>query len=119
MNQQPQSATLFDRSAALDRIGGDEELLREIAGLFLSEYPQLIQEIRVAIESVNAQALERNAHSLKGAVANFEARAAVNAAFRLESIGRSGNLDQAAVAFTDLELAFAELQPVLLNLSTE
>jgi HPt (histidine-containing phosphotransfer) domain-containing protein len=119
MNQGPQSAALFDRAAALERIGGDEELLREIAGLFLSEYPELVQEIRAALDRGNAEALERSAHSLKGAVANFEARTTVSAAFRLEAMGRSKNLADAPQALSELEAVLADLHPLLLNLSTE
>jgi HPt (histidine-containing phosphotransfer) domain-containing protein len=119
MNQGSQAAQLLDRTAALDRIGGDEELLREIAGLFLSEYPSLIAEIRVAVQIGDARALERSAHSLKGSVANFEACAAVDAAFRLESMGRNGNLDQTASALAALEAAFEALHPALIDLSTQ
>src|SRR4051794_857691 len=119
MTEGSQSAMVIDRSAALDRVGGDEELLREIAGLFLEEYPSLIQEIRVAIEKGDAHALERSAHSLKGSVANFEATAAVSAAFRLESLGRSKNLEHAGEALVALDVAFEALHPVLINLSTE
>ncbi len=111
-----QSAVLFDRSAALDRIGGDEELLREIAELFLAEYPTLIQDIRVALKNGDAAGLERSAHSLKGSVANFEARSAVDAAFRLETMGRARNLDRAPSAFAELEAVLLALHPELRNL---
>jgi two-component system, sensor histidine kinase and response regulator len=117
MNQGPQPAVLFDRSAALDRIGGDEELLQEIANLFLEEYPNLIHEIRAAVLSRDADALERGAHSLKGSVANFEAHAAVEVSLRLESMGRSGNLEQAKAALVELEAVFEALDPALRNLS--
>lgn len=119
MNQGPQHALLFDRSAALERIGGDEELLQEIADLFLEEYPVLIKEIRNAVASRNAESLERSAHSLKGSVANFEARAAMEAAFRLESMGRTHNLDQAGQALLDLEAALEALDPALRDVSAD
>jgi two-component system sensor histidine kinase/response regulator len=119
MNQEPETAPLLDRSAALERIGGDEELLREIARLFLSEYPLLIQEIRLAIENGDTEALERSAHSLKGSVANFEARCAVDAAFRLEALGRNRSLDRVGPALADLEAAFESLNPELKRLSSE
>jgi len=110
---------VLDRSAALDRVGGDEELLREIASLFLSEYPSLMQEVRDAVQKRDPSALERSAHSLKGSVANFEAHDAVRASFRLESMGRTKNLDGVVAALVDLEAAFQALEPALVNLSTE
>ena len=78
---------LVDRAAVLDRVGGDEELLREITCIFLTEYPRLIDEIRSAVDSRDAKRLERAAHSLKGSVSNFGAQAATEAAYRLEIIG--------------------------------
>ena len=61
----------LDKAVALDRLGGDEELLQEVAELFLEEYPPLMTQIRSAIDNGNSQELERSAHSLKGSVANF------------------------------------------------
>lgn len=110
---------VLNRPVALDRIGGDEELLQEIARLFLSEYPALIQDIRSAIEGGDASMLERSAHNLKGSVANFEACDAVAAAYRLEAIGRSKQLDRAWAAFAELESAFESLHPALVHLSQE
>lgn len=112
-----QADMLLDRSAALERIGGDEELLREIAGLFLAEYPALMQDIRIALERGDPEALERGAHRLKGSVANFESRPAVEAALRLEAMGRIRNLDRAPSALTELEAVLRALHPELISLS--
>jgi HPt (histidine-containing phosphotransfer) domain-containing protein len=119
MYEGPKPAILFDRSAALDRLGGDEQLLREIASLFLAEYPALIDAIRSAVQRRDAHALERSAHALKGSVSNFDASAAVNAAFQLESIGRSGNLEHANAALEQLEAAFSDLKPILAGVASE
>jgi len=104
---------MLDRKSALDRVGGDEELLREIARLFLGEYPKDLAEIHRAIEVGNAQDLERAAHSLKGAVANFSADQTRDAAFRLEQIGKSGNLGEARAARQVLEQSLSDLKPFL------
>src|SRR6185437_11761108 len=45
----PSASDALDRSAALRRAGGDEELLRELAGLCLDECPKLLAEIRGAV----------------------------------------------------------------------
>ncbi len=105
--------SVLDREAALDRVGGDAELLAEIARLFLEEYPSMIAAIRQAVASGNALALEHSAHSLKGSVANFAADSAWQKAFELEKIGRSGDLTLAPGALRDLEAEFAELAPEL------
>lgn len=104
---------LISKDELLDRVGGDEELLREIADIFLSEYPALIEEIRSAISERDARKLERSAHTLKGSVANFGAEEATQAAFELEKLGRVACLDQAPDALFALESHFRVLQPEL------
>ena len=83
----------LDLNVALERVGGDEELLKEIADLFVEDAPQLLEAIRVAIEKKDGSALHRAAHSLKGSVANFGAEKAVEMAFQLEKMGKSNHLD--------------------------
>ncbi len=109
---QQQLANL-DHALALERVGGDEGLLREIAVLFLDEYPAMMAEIRAALDSGNAVALERAAHSLKGSVGNFGAQAAFHAALRLEAIGRARDLTSAREAFRSLVVAMDSLRPAL------
>lgn len=106
----------LDREAVLDRVGGDESLLREIAEIFLSEYPGLIDGIRDAITRKDAHTLEHCAHTLKGSVSNFGADAATNAAYQLEMLARRKNLEEAPAALRALELHFASLEPALQSL---
>lgn len=107
---------LIDRSAVLDRVGGDEDLLREITSIFLDDYPNLIAEIEAAVDKKDGKLLERAAHSLKGSVSNFGAQAATQASWRLESMARKGNLDEAEAALQDLKEQFQLLRPALSDL---
>jgi HPt (histidine-containing phosphotransfer) domain-containing protein len=84
--------TGLDRHVALSRVGGDEELLKEIAAIFLDDYPKGLAEIREALAGGDAKKLESAAHSMKGSVGNFGAQAAVESAFRLEQMGREKRL---------------------------
>lgn len=103
----------------MERLGGDLELLQEIAGLFREDCPKLLSEIRSAIHGANPTALERAAHTLKGCVANFGAQAAVEAAFHLEKIGRSRQIDNAPSACERLETEIARFQQALDALARE
>ena len=96
-----------DLPLCLTRVGGDMELLREIAVLFIEDCPRAVAELREAIERQDALKLENAAHALKGSVANFGAQAAVDAAFRLEQMGRRGDLAESAAALGILERALA------------
>ena len=107
---------MLDRAEALARVGGDLELLKEIAALFLEDYPRSLDQIHQALDSGDAKALENSAHGLKGSVANFGARAAVDAAFQLEQLGRAHKLDQVPQALAALEQSLSSLQAELSSL---
>ncbi len=86
---------LFDREAALARVGDDEELLTELVKIFLDDYPKSMTAIEDAVARQDPPLLEHAAHTLKGAVANFGADAVVREACELERQGRSGDLSLA------------------------
>jgi len=107
----------LDCAVALERLGGDEELLREVAGLFLDEYPMLMDEIRSAAHARDADALQRAAHSMKGSVSNFGADGVYQAAFALEKKGRAGDLDELEPCIDRLACALAHIHPALVVLA--
>ncbi|MCX6638185.1 MAG: Hpt domain-containing protein [Acidobacteria bacterium] len=117
--QLQQQLANLDHSLALERVGGDERLLREIAVLFLDECPRVMREIRAAVEAGDAVALELAAHSLKGSVGNFGADKVFQAALRLEAIGRSRDLSSAHEALSDLVSAMDSLRPALVALGSQ
>lgn len=102
---------------AMERVGGDEELLQQVARLFLDDCPRALSEIRAAIDRGDAKRLEREAHSLKGSVANFGAQPVVNAALDLETMGRLGNLAEAIQKYSALEDRVRLLEPELAQLA--
>jgi len=101
--------TGFDRVWMLAELDGDEELLAELIETMRDEAPKLLHEVRVAVEAGDAALLGRAAHTLKGAVSNFGARAAADAALCLERRGRSGDLADVAPALASLEIEMAAL----------
>lgn len=100
---------LFDREAALARIGDDEELLAELIRIFLEDYPNSLSLIDEAVAKQDPPKLEKAAHTLKGAVSNFGAQAVVKEAFELEKLARSGDLSQAAESLTRLHAVLEQL----------
>lgn len=109
----------LDCAVALERMGGDEELLREVARLFLDEYPGLIEEIRIAATANDTDALQRAAHSLKGSVSNFGAESVCNAAYVLENMGRKGDLSAVTSNIQSLIQALDYIRPALLELAAQ
>jgi CheY-like chemotaxis protein/HPt (histidine-containing phosphotransfer) domain-containing protein len=86
----------FDRAALLDRVDGDEQLLREVAGIFLDDCPALMAAVDAAIEAVDPGRLTDAAHKLAGAIGNFAATRAMQAARAVEARGRAGTLEGVA-----------------------
>jgi two-component system sensor histidine kinase/response regulator len=116
VSNQGSFVTVIDHQVALSRVGGDVQLLKEIAQLFIEDYPKAMEEIRQAAHRGDAKFLERTAHGLKGSVANFGAPAAVEAARTLEAMGRAEQLAEVQQVIQSLELALAALRPELESL---
>lgn len=115
--EEPDHYSILNLSAALDRVGGDSELLEEIAQLFLETAPGLLAQIRDAVASRNAQSLQQAAHAIKGSVGNFGAEPAFQAALRLEKMGRTGDLTGVEEACAVLEAEMERLRPALAELA--
>ena len=103
----------FEWDAALENVGGDEAMLRELAEMFFTECPKLMQQIREHIASADGPELRRAAHTLKGSAHVFGASASAEAAHRLEEIGREEAFADAEEALALLEDEVARLLPAL------
>ena len=92
----------LDRSSALARMGGDEQLLLDVATLFLEDCPMRLQAIRTAIDQQSATGLRNEAHALKGAAGNLSASGLFEAARTLERLGADNQLGGAEAAWRRL-----------------
>ncbi len=108
----PVSAVL-NRTGALKRLGGDEALLGEFLLLLLDEAESDVAELAVAVEADDALRVERIAHSLKGGAASLGADRVRDAAYRLEIIGRSGDLADACSALARLRAELGLLRGLI------
>jgi signal transduction histidine kinase/CheY-like chemotaxis protein/HPt (histidine-containing phosphotransfer) domain-containing protein len=98
-----------DRAQALARVEGDEDVLRQLAELFLDDCPKFRAEIERALGRGDVAAIVSPAHALKASVSVFGATAAEAAARRLEVAARQGDGVAAAAAFSDLTLQLARV----------
>jgi CheY-like chemotaxis protein len=113
------SDPILDPNVALERVDGDRELLGEIIALFQQDIDALVQELERAVQAKDPEGIMRTAHRLKGSVATFAAKPATDAALRLETMGRNGDIGDAAAAFRVLQTELARLQPALESLKVE
>jgi two-component system, sensor histidine kinase and response regulator len=102
-------AAPWNKTEALDRIGGDEELLQELCQIFLDESPKLLQKLRQAVTDGDSEGVMRAAHSLKGESSYLGASATSQAARQLEEMGRSKDLSRAGETVAVLEREVAGL----------
>ena len=86
---------VFDPARILAIVEGDEAVLRQVVELFSEDSQTVLSQLRDAIERRDTERLTCAAHSLKGAVTYFGAQRAFDAAERMESLGRHGDLDGA------------------------
>jgi PAS domain S-box-containing protein len=108
----PAGDDVLDGREALERVGGDKELLRELIEMFLADGPRLWEDVADALARGDAQKLGRAAHTLKGSISAFSAPSAWSAAQRLESLAEQGG-PAAAAAAAQLETEMGRLQSAL------
>jgi len=106
---------VLNLQAALDRVGGDQELLEEVAQLFLESAGGMLELVQAAAAMGDPRALERAAHALKGSVGNFGAEPAHQAALRLEQMGRKRELVGVDEALSALVKELDRLRPALVS----
>lgn len=106
-------AKMFDEQQLIEQVDGDVEFLSDTVDMLASDGPELLQQLRLAINSGDAAGVGRVAHTLKGMIANFCAAEAQSVAFELERAGKAEDLS-AAPALTErlaqqLDALIAEL----------
>lgn len=88
-------------------------MLAEIAGMFVTDAPSQMTELREAVESGDADGVERTAHSLKGSSGNIGASRMSEICNELQNVGASGNLARAPEVLEQLEAEFVRVRPAL------
>jgi two-component system, sensor histidine kinase and response regulator len=95
------SAPLSDRSGTVDendlllRVGGDREFLAELVDLFRQDIPKKMQNMKTALQQQDAPEVRREAHSLRGTLANLAASPAAASAAEIENAAETGDLNKA------------------------
>jgi signal transduction histidine kinase/DNA-binding NarL/FixJ family response regulator len=87
----------------LARVGGDEQLMREVTQMFLTELPTRLAAVKRAVGDGDAEQLRAAAHALKGMAGTMSAGAVMEIASELESLGRDRAMEAAEAAIRRLE----------------
>ena len=98
------SDELLDLDGALTRLGGDKSLLADMLEFFIEDIPPLLEQIRQSSLERNLETLERDAHSLKGLLSNFDSSQTVSElAARIQELAHTGHIDAAIALVPKLE----------------
>jgi two-component system, sensor histidine kinase and response regulator len=89
-SQSSAEPTKIDVGLVLGRFGGNTKLLRKAAAMFPAEAELALSTISRARVEGDLPALQSSAHTLKGMCRMFEANAAAEVAFALETAAREG-----------------------------
>jgi two-component system, sensor histidine kinase and response regulator len=110
--------TLLDSATLLAACDDAPTLLRELIQVFQADTPGVLARIRDAVDQRDASRLREAAHELRGLISTFSAMAAAQTA-RLETMGASDQLDDAASTLDGLSEMVERLGPLLEELSIE
>jgi len=83
---------VFDQEAALEMMGGDQDLLKELARMFIDNSPQTLGELNAALVAGDREVLKRSAHTLKGLFATFACSQGEAIARELEQAAESSSV---------------------------
>ena len=85
---------LWNRAAAIRRLGGNEFLLNKIVDMFLSQIEQKQKAVNDAVSVLDAEAIRFHSHALKGVSGDIGADALRESAAQMESFAKEGNLNE-------------------------
>ena len=105
----------INRHELAERLDNDFELFRVLTDLFFDDSALLMSRIKDSIDSGDMEGLRKNSHTLKGAVSNFSAQGAYDAAFDLETAGRTAHTSGLAEKYHTLE---KEIEYVILDMKS-
>ena len=98
---------VIDVEALRRVVEGDDALLHELIGVYISEAESQLGQLRDAVRRRDATAIGALAHSLKGASANLYVTRVAELARQLEAMARSNVVDDAPNVLCELTVAFA------------
>lgn len=94
------------------------DFINELIDTFLEDAPKIIEEIRSALSSNNADSFRRAAHSLKSNAATFGASQLAALAKELEMLGKENKINEAGDRLKALEEAYTSVRDELKGLKS-
>ena len=107
-----------DRVRELQELASDDpSLLGELIDIFLTGTPELIDQMRRALEDEDSASLRRDAHTLKGSSGQMGALRIQDLCATIETLASTGSLVGVEALLSEVSLAFARAVGELRSLS--
>ena len=92
VDKDPFDSLGVDKKMIEDAFDKDWEFFKEVVDLFITDYPQMVDNLKLMIELGDSAAFSRYAHSIKGMARLFKAEYSTQLAETLEMKARTGDL---------------------------
>ncbi|MGL6096830.1 MAG: PAS domain-containing protein, partial [Fimbriiglobus sp.] len=107
----PAADPLGPAAELLARCGGDADLLAEVAAVYLSEVPELLHDVRTAVDTADWPGAGRAAHKLVSLAGTLNSTGVVKEARAIEEMVRRGTTAAAPAAAKRLAAAVTVAAP--------
>jgi CheY-like chemotaxis protein/HPt (histidine-containing phosphotransfer) domain-containing protein len=107
----------FDEAELLSRVGGNRDVLRGLIDVFYQDCNTNMAGLKEAVRTGDVAAVKAAAHTVKGMVAFFEAKKAVEAAARLEQAAARDEMAAAPQLVSTLSQELARIEAALATFS--
>jgi two-component system, sensor histidine kinase and response regulator len=109
----PEISRVLDIEGTLANLGDDPELFEELVDFFLEIAPQQLDDLEAVVQAGDVDAVDLQAHAMKGGAANVGAVRVAEASRELEMLAKGGSLEGAADLFARIRGEFDDFQRVL------
>jgi HPt (histidine-containing phosphotransfer) domain-containing protein len=97
----------------------DNSVVCEIIDIYIEELPERMTALQFDIKNPDFEQLVRDAHSIKGVIANFYDETARHLAYRLEEKGKAKDSDGLVALFSEFRIACESLAIELQSIKKE
>ena len=104
---------VVNKNDVLERLGGDEDLYKDICRIFVRDVPMMLQRMKEELEAGRVEIATRYAYSIKSIASNVGADDLMELARTAEMAGRTADAGAMTGYLESLETAFAEVTPLL------
>lgn len=104
---------IFDRDTLLERVQGDEALVKELLEMFLEDVSARLITLKQAQESGDMKTITLEAHTIKGSSGNISANDMSAAALQIEMAGKEENRQVIPSLIQKLEADFEAFRQAL------